>query len=787
MPLRRDRQRRARGGLSSPALTAWARASGSLPAELSTFVGRKHELDQVRRLLARGRLVSLTGTGGVGKSRLALRAAATLQLQFADGVWLTELSEVEEIDLLVDAVARALRLKGASARLGSARLAEQLINRQLLLVLDNCERVLVGCAQLVQTLLRRCPALRVLVTSRQPLGVEGELVLRVPPMTVPEGWSGDEPGRLRRWEAVELLVERVQASDRAFRLDETNAAAVVELCRRLDGIPLALELAATLVGRLSLAEVLERLDRVLELLVGGATLPRRQRTLRATIEWSEQLLSEPEKAVWRRLSVFAPSFELDAAEVVCGSGVATGDRVAPLLASLCDKSMVQREIRGGRVRHRLLDMLRAYGRERLQEAGEVDLVHARFLEFVRQLVSAADAAFWGPGQAVWLDRLAAELANLRTALTLCLEKRRAETGLEIGAGLYVFWHVRGLFAEGSRWLSRLLALPHGAPETRARALCVCAYLTSIQGHHEDAARMLGEARELAAKVGDREIASSISRIAGVALIMRGDYERAAGLLLRALEGHEQAGDQRSVALTLHGLGILRLRLGDPAAAEEFLSRALRLSATAGEQWVRSWVLLQVGVLHLETGDWQSARTELTAALQTSNQLDAPYDMARELEALGWAATSAGNWERASVLLGAAAGGMQAMGAVLSPVWRTGHQRASETCRRGLGDRHFRERWRVGERMGWDDAVALALGEGPSTREMQIGLVLSRREMEVARLVAEGKTNRAIATDLFLSTRTIDSHVQHIMAKLKMGRRTQIASWLADQRFERQIP
>lgn len=453
---------------------------GNLPVELTSFIGRRTELGDAKKLLAASHLLTLTGFGGVGKTRLALRVADSLKRAFAGGVWLVELGEISDGSLVANVVAATLGLQEQSARPLSDVLLDYLADRQILLVLDNCEQLVGVVAQLAESLLQACPRLRVLATSREPLGVRGEVVLRVPPLTAPDPDMEPPIQAMPRYDAVTLFVDRAASAVPTFALTDHNKSAVTAICHRLDGLPLPIELAAARLPALSPEQILQRLtDRYTLLTRGTRSAPSRQQTLRMCIDWSHELCTAQEQSVWSGLSVFAGSFDLAAAENVCSATLSPAE-LLDVISSLVDKSILSREESGPEVRFRLLDTLREYGRERLRQSDEDLLVRRKHRDWYRQLVLAAEAEWISSHQLDWLSRIEREQPNLRETLEFCASDRPA-TGLEIAAALYPYWSARGFFSEGRYWLDRLLACQTGPPTvTRFKALYAASALAEIQ-------------------------------------------------------------------------------------------------------------------------------------------------------------------------------------------------------------------------------------------------------------------------------------------------------------------
>jgi predicted ATPase len=430
----------------------------NLPSELSSFVGREKELAEVKRLLESTRLLTLTGSGGCGKTRLALAAASDVVEGFEGGVWLVDLAPLADPSLVPQALASTLGVREQPARLLTETLSDYLGSKKVLVILDNCEHLIETCAELVETLLRSCPELSILATSREALGIAGEVAWPVPSLTLPDLRRLPDIESLPRYEAARLFVERAAAVKPTFALTEQNAPAVVRVCYRLDGIPLAIELAAARTKVLAVEEISERLDGSLGLLAsGGRTALPRHRTLRATMDWSHELLPEDEQTLFRRLTVFAGGFTLEAAESVCAGEDLERDEVLELLSHLVDKSLVTAQEQGGETRYRLLEMVRKYGREKLDRAEEVTEVGRRHADFYVTLAEEAEPELKGGRQVAWLERLETEHDNLRAAMRWLLGQVELEEAARLGWALWLFWGTRANFAEGRRAMEQALS------------------------------------------------------------------------------------------------------------------------------------------------------------------------------------------------------------------------------------------------------------------------------------------------------------------------------------------
>ncbi|HZU15175.1 MAG TPA: LuxR C-terminal-related transcriptional regulator [Candidatus Dormibacteraeota bacterium] len=754
----------------------------NLPAERSSFVGRRRELRTLAQLLASSRLVTLVGPGGVGKTRLALRAASRALEEVPDGVWLVELGSLGSPALLQHVVATQLGLRPQASTWLLPTLIDALRDRELLLVLDNCEHLIDACAALTDVLLARCPRLRVLATSRQPLHLEGESVLVVPPLDAPE--SGEAPNAEGLWErdAVRLFVTRARDLLPDFQLTPENASAVADVCRRLDGLPLALELAAVCLPVLGVEGLCARLDDRFQLLSRGRrSTGRRQRTLRAVFDWSYELLDEPERVLWRRLAVFPGSFDLEAAEAVCGGDPLPADRVMGLLLELVDRSLVSVVPDGDRMRYRLLETVRAYCLERLRSAGEEGEIRNRHLRWYAQLSAAAGRDWLGPRQGWWLERLEREVDNLRAALEHVRDEDLVEVGLEMASDLWLFWYARGRLATGQWFLRRLLEAAPGADRSRARALANAAYLGLAQGDRETAAAEAEEALGLARAAGDPWLLPEVLVIGALAARAGQDRARAEALLREALDLYRAQGRGARVGVAVAGLGSLALEAGDDRRALALQAEAEALHRAAGDDWNLGFCLFEQGVIHWHLGDLEEARRRIVEALSLRRRLDDHRGIASCLDAMAWLFATEGEHERAARWLGAADAAWRAIPATIAPQWQP-YRRACETaCRRSLGAERFRRAQEWGRNGRLDDLLAELADPGLAVVRAPEHAVrapaLSPRELQVARLVARGLTNKEIARRLGISPRTAETHVEHILSKLALSSRAQIGAWV----------
>jgi predicted ATPase/transcriptional regulator with XRE-family HTH domain len=652
----------------------------NLPRALTSFIGREQERVTVRLLLDGSRLITLTGIGGCGKTRLALEVAAISGDAYPDGVWLVELAAMAGASaggaaLLPGAVAQVLGVREDPGSPLQVTLAEHLREKEVLLVLDNCEHLIEPCAELVDWLLRQCVWLRILATSREELRVPGEQLYQVPPLSLP-GMAAPL-AEIGASEAVQLFVERARARTSGFDLTVDNAMAIVQICRRLDGIPLAIELAAARTSLLAPREIAARLDDRFQLLsVGPRTVPPRQQTLRAALDWSHDLLSPPEQALLRRLSVLADGWMLDAAEAlgvamqgesVAGDrgparddtptsdmGVPVAGEVFELLAQLVARSLVTVEDQAPGLRYRLLETVRQYAEERLQSSGEAEALHRRHALYFLNLAEQAAPALTGPRQIEWLARLALEHENMRAALRWSQQGGEIELGLRLAGALWRFWYVRGYLGEGRQWLEALLALAESgagpiAARVRARACAGAGILASIQGDSDRATTLLQRSLRLWREQGDQQgIAGSLRSLANVAYY-RGGYDEAVPLYRESLALYRTLQDREGIARTLNNLGTIAEMQGSYREAATLLEESLSLARALGGQQDMANALFNLGSVLARLGNTEQAIGLLEESLVLYQELGDRLGTVFALQRLGEEATRRGDGEHAMAL------------------------------------------------------------------------------------------------------------------------------------------
>ena len=776
-----------------------ARVTGNLPAELTSFVDRRDEVAEVRRLLAESRLVTLTGIGGVGKTRLALRAAAGLRRAFRDGVWLVQLDQLRDEALVAQAIAGALGLQDRAGHPPAETLTEYLAGRQLLLVLDNCEHLVDAVAKLADQLLRAAAGLRVLATSREALAIDGETVVPVPPLSVPEAGRPLTAAELALFPAVRLFAERAVQVVPGFAVTEANVAAVASICGRLEGMPLAIELAAAQTRVLSPEQIEARLaDRLGLLTRGGRARPARQQTLRASIEWSWELCSRAERLLWARCSVFAGGFELDAAEGICADDRLAAGRMLDLVAALAGKSVLIAVHREGVARYRLPETLREFGQERLQESGEYTALRRRHRDWLEQLARRADTGWLSPQIAELTARLHREHANVAAAQDFCqAEPGEAEAGLRIALHVWLFYYWNaGHVSEGRYRLAQVLARARESTMWRAQGLLLASFLAAVHGERDAVQPLLTQGTGLAGQLDDPATRAFAAFVAGHLCLFAGDLPHAIAYSedgLAVLPAADVPGRLRAHLLiclaNAAGLG------GDEERAVA-CHRELAALTEAGSEYIRSWYCAY-SLWALGAAAWRRGDLERAADLQQRSlrlRRDDRMGTTFCLDALAWIAASQHQYERAAVLLGAATGLWRFMGTT-----RDGFQPLAERqrdcerqARQALGEAAFQAAYGRGLELPARDAVAYALQQSPppsqpptpATSGTPTGAgpgpvaALTPRELQVARLIAGGRSNKQIAAALVISQRTAENHVEHILAKLGFTSRAQVAAWTA---------
>jgi predicted ATPase/DNA-binding SARP family transcriptional activator len=622
---------------------------GWLPAETTSFIGRESELATIEELLGLSRLLTLTGPGGSGKTRLALKAGQQASGRYPGGVWLVELAPVARPDLVAAAAASALGVREESGRPLTETIAAQLRTSEALLIVDNCEHVLDAAAGLVTGLLRQCPALRILATSQSRLNVGGEATWPVPPLTLPPPDEQD-PLVVAQSESARLLCDRARLARPGFSLAEVNAGAVSEICRRLDGIPLALELAAARLNALTARQLATRLDDRFRVLSGGSRggLPRHQ-TLQAAIEWSHDLLSDPERVCFRRLAVFAGGCTLEAAEAVLPDAVLPADAVFEAVTALVDRSLLTTEERSGSMRYGMLESVHQFARRQLAQAGEQDALSRRHLAWLLDYAGQADLD--GPDQEAWLDLLEVDLENIRVGLEWGLTQAGSDHTLALAGSVASFWQVRGHASLGRRWLDSALAAagPGADPRRRAIALDGAGQLAYVQADHEAQLSYQQESLAIWRALGDDARTASCLGELGAAAHIRGDYPAAQAMYTEALELARRAGASNVMGRCLSGLGRLALHTGDQAQATAYYAESMSRFRAAGDLRRATVILGNLGVVSFNDGDFDVAAARLQEHLANARKLGDRKLIGGALTNLGTVLQNTGDTDRAAEL------------------------------------------------------------------------------------------------------------------------------------------
>ena len=633
--------------------------SNNLPEQVTSFIGREKEMRDVKSLLAKTRLLTLTASGGSGKTRLSLQVAADVLDHCPDGAWFVELAPLADSALVSQTLAQVLGVTEEAGKPLAQTLTLALRDKKMLIVLDNCEHVLTACARLVDALLKHCPHVQTLASSREALGIAGEQTYRIPSLSLPDVRQAQTVASVSQYEAVQLFIDRAQSVQSTFAVTDTNATALAQLCARLDGIPLALELAAARVRSLSVEEINSKLDNRFRLLTGGsrAALPRQQ-TLRALIDWSYDLLNAQEKTLLCRLAVFAGGWTLEATEAV-GIGNDIEDwEMLDLLTSLADKSLVVAEQEAGQTRYRLLETVRQYGRDRLEESGEGLAVRARHGDYFLMLAEEIEPKLQGSEQGHWLQVLEAEHDNLRQALTLYTENlqtdyQAGEKGLRLGAALQRFWQVRGYLSEGRERLRAALGHPQGQEPTRARAdaLHSAGVLAYLQGDYTGARTLYEEGLTIGRALGYKDgIANCLLNLGNVTH-EQGDYESGRVLLGESLVIWRELDDKNGIAACLNALGIVARVQWDYEGGQVLLEESLMLRRELGDKTGIAACLLNLGIVARLQEDYAQARLLYEESLALRRELGDKHGIAACLNVLGVVAYLQGDYEAGRMLSG----------------------------------------------------------------------------------------------------------------------------------------
>jgi predicted ATPase/DNA-binding NarL/FixJ family response regulator len=791
----------------------------NLPLALSSFIGRGRELVEVKRLLMATRLLTLTGPGGCGKTRLALQVAAEVKAQFADGVWLAEFAALMAPELVPQTVIRALGVSPEGTTNPVGFLTEFLAERSMLLIFDNGEHLVDAVAQLAITLLQLCPNIRILTTSREALLVTGETVWHVPPLSLPPAAPHgqvtelDAVSVLMQSEAARLFIERA-ATVSDFVPTEQNAHAVADLCHRLDGMPLAIELAAARTRVLTVEQIAGWLNHPQEhpqthrhlLTVRNRSGPRRHQSLQAALDWSYTLLTAVERTVLQNLAVFANGCTLEAAEAVCPTESIAPTNLLDILTRLIDKSLVNMHEQDEAARYSLLETIRQYAYDKLLETGQVALVCQRHHVYFLALAEQAQAHFIGPAQFNWFQCIEHDLDNMRVALERLVvnsdkEESQVLFGLRLCTALEIFWGSRGSPAEGVEWLCKLLeqsvASTPASTLIRGRALnALCTLEVTVESVPESAQVHAEEAYALGRLVGDDQVVAAALRNQGVCALRQVRLDAAAEYLDRSLALWRQI-DRRSPGSTGHGLGwtilyraVIALRQGSYREAEAYYVECVQIFRQIRDANFLALGLRRLGSAKLHLGEVEEARLLFRENLQLNLLINSRRGIVATLVSIAATLAAGGDGQAAARLFGAAKTLLANAPTMLTLTDRVEWEHTQQAIQVLLDDETFRSAQIVDQNLTLQQIVDAALTDSATAEEVAAHRTtqpgkesfngLTAREREVTMLIAQGKSNRAIAEELFLGVKTVETYVTRILNKLGLSSRVQIALWAVEK-------
>ena len=761
-------------------------------SSLTSFVGRGEAVERLVSELRVSRLVSVTGPGGVGKTRAAVAVATATD--HPDGAIMVELASVTDPTQVAPAVATALGVADQSNRDAVDRVIDHLSGAAALLVIDNCEHLLGASAHLAVRLLEALPDLTILTTSRERLGVRGERVHLLAPLTVPDDAEALCSIDLERVPAVRLLLDRARAVLPDFEVTAENRQAVIALCRRLDGLPLAIELAAVRLRSLSVSQVVDRLDRRFHLLGGNDPVADpRQRSLRALIDWSHDLCGPYERLLWSRMSVFPAAVDLETLEGVCTFGELTEDRLLDALDGLVAKSVAVADRDGERLRYRQFVTLREYGTDLLAASGESDEVHRRHRDHFTGRARTSVERWCGPHQAADLARLREDHPNLIAALAWSVTTPgEVRAGARLASYLRYHWIAGGFLTYGRRWIERLLERLDPGTRERGEALWAVAWVALIQGDRPVARTYLDECAEIAETLHDRAMHGHAAHWRALLNLFEGDLESSVELYRRAVRAHRSVGDDGSALAAGFQLAMAQAYAGRPGEALQTCAGVVERASAVGELWNRGYAQWVAAICHLHLDDLPRARAEIAETMRIEQDFRDGVCTALCIEVCSWIVAASGRAADAAALSGMAGSVWRRLGTSLHAFGphasAEGHRHSTQideqlgaSCaaaiRAEYGHVSVAEAVRLGLEIGAGGTGRATPSLSPATVRPTPASPLTARENEIAQLIADGMSNRAIAGELTISIRTVDGHVERILRKLDFGSRTQIASWM----------
>ncbi len=759
---------------------------GYIPAPLNSFIGREVELGEAATLLAESRLITFVGVAGVGKTRLAIELATRVRHSFPGGVWFVDLASVSNEDLIGHTMSTVLGLAPESASDIDSSIAGFLAKRRALLVLDNCEHLANECARLSHLLLSRCSHLRVLTTTRTSLDVPGEIVFAIEPLSTTLLASDHGPDGPRLPQALQLFLERARAAYPSLPADPSNLRLIGEICERLDGLPLAIELAAPWVRTLGLSELADHLREPLQLVGDQVVTGNRHRSLRSAIAWSVGLLEPRAQLLWQRLSVFAGSFDLDAVTAVCVDDDLGHRHVVSLLASLIGASLLLPQDESGRHRYRMLATVRACAAESLDEAGDGDLFREKHKVWYLGLACATEKVWSTPRQVEWLNRLELELDNIRSGLEWSLT-RGDDPGaiLRVTESTWPFWIVRGHEGEARGWVQRLLAESRLPMQTRIQAINWASYLALVSDDPLSAETLAEESARLSPGIPDDASRAFLLRSHGLAAYNQGDIQKAVELMQTSVDLYARVDDRPGHYIAMYWLAEILWAAGDLDRAEELHERALALKREHGDVWQISWSLFGLALLAWTRGDGERAEDLLHQSLALRVEIGHQWGIALTMEALAWITLDILHAVRCVRLLGAADELRTRLHVKIRANFQSTHDNCVNRARAVVGESAFLADFRKGQEMTFDEALAYAAtpSRRPNPARSSGPDSLTQREWQVVQLIAEGLSNREIAARLRIADRTAECHVENIFSKLGVNSRTKVVAWVLKELSE----